>query len=288
MVLPGIILGLLVLAGGVALAWAVRVRFVRGLGVVLALAGGVLAVVSLMADHWTQLTTRPVLAVLLERAEPYRGVAPAGHPIELDSQLMHSDDRWERLRWQRQYANAARAWYQRVLAVRDSPAGERHARLLSLVPHAERMQDLTGDLGGTFAADAWPARRMEARLRERARADDAPELNSTGLPLATWAITELQSLRTGTPERRWGFIAPPMDVLWAIADAGLATGDERAVLYAIDRATPIKSAEAQALLEGLAVDPRLVAPSNEPIADHLEQALRWRADFAPASSWAGG
>ena len=287
MVLPGIILGLLVLAGGVALAWAVRVRFVRGLGVVLAFAGGVLAVVSLMADHWTQLTPRPVLAVLLERAEPFRMPAP-GHTLAIDDALKHSDDRWERLCWQRQYANVARAWYERVLAVRDSPAGERDARLLALVPHAERMQDLTGDLGGTFAADAWPARRMEARLRERARADDAPELNSTGLPLATWAITELQGLRTGTPERRWGFVPPPMDVLSAIADAGLAAGDDRAVLYAIDRATPIKSAEAQALLEGLAIDPRLVAPCHEPIADRLEQALRWRADFAPASSWAGG
>ncbi|MFI4882138.1 MAG: hypothetical protein ACIAQU_06090 [Phycisphaerales bacterium JB064] len=284
MVLPGIILGLLVLAGGVALAWAVRVRFVRGLGVVLVFAGGVLAVVSLMADHWTQLTPRPVLAVMLERAEPYRGAAPAGHAIEPDQQLMHSDDRWERLRWQKQYANAAHAWYERVVAVRDAPPGERERRLRALVPHAERMQDLTTQRGGTLWADAWPSRLAETQLRERSTTDDA----GASLPLAVWATTELQSLRTGTPEQRWGFVPPPMDVLSAIAEAGLAAGDERAVLYAIDRATPIKSAEAQALLEGLAVDPRLVAPSHEPIADRLEQALRWRADFAPASGWAGG
>lgn len=292
MVLSTLILGLVLLAGGLVMAWLARPRLARGGGVALAMAGGALAIASLVADHWTELTPRPVLAVMLERAEPYRKPAP-GHTLAVDDALRHADDRWERLRWQQQYANAARAWYERVVAVRDAPAGERDARLLALVPHAERMQDLTGDLGGTLWADAWPARRMEARLRERAKADDAPGVNTTGLPLATWAITELQGLRSGTPEMRWGFIAPPMDVLSALAEAGLAAGDERAVLYAIDRAAPIKSRDAQAFLDHLATHPSVQASrgpeghatNDEPIADRLDHALRWRADFAGPSTW---
>lgn len=292
MVLPTLFLGVLAIAGGIALASRSLPRLARAGGIALALAGGALAIASLVADHWTEMTPRPVLAVMLERAEPYRKPAP-GHTVQIDDALKHADDRWARLRWQQQYANAARAWYERVLAVRDSPAGERDARLLALVPQAERMQDLTGQWNVTLWVDAWPARRAERRLRQRALSDDAPAVNTTGLPLATWAITELQGLRTGTPEMRIGFIAPPMDVLEAIADAGLAAGDHRAVRYAIDRAAPIKSREAQALLERLAADPRLAAlpiepnrdPREMPISDRLEQALRWRADFAGPSTW---
>lgn len=270
MVLAGVIGGVVMMAGAVGGAVASRGRIhpprprlqpVRIAAAAVFVLGGSLVVRSLMAEHWTHMTPRPVLAVLLSIAEPYPehpdGFAP-------DAELAHSDDRWERLRWQKQYGHAARAWYERVLATPTD-------RLALLVPDARGMQALTMEWNVTRWADVWPSRAAEQRLRERAARDDA----GAGLPTATWAVTELQGLKTGTPEARVGFIAPPMDVLGHIAD----TGGLQAKLYAVERATAIKNAQAQALLE------RLAESDEEAVRSAAAQALAWRADFAPPSTW---
>ena len=308
MVIPGIITGVLLAGAAVALGPLSRRRSVRALAVVACVAGVGLAIRSLVADHWTQMTPRPVLAFLLERAEPYPErpvvVGVPGPRIEPDPDFMHSDDRWERLLWHHQYGHAARAWYERVQATPPD-------RLRSLVPHARRMQELTKTAGGTRWVDGWPSSRAEARLRERAEADDAQAVRAMRVrssppgphpPLrtATWAISELQYLETGTPEMRQGFVPPPMEVLEAIADAALAAGDREAVLYAIDRAAAIKSAGAQALLERLAVELASPAGAEGPpsgvlafdadapaaLAQRLDRALRWRSSFARPETWA--
>ena len=116
-----------------------------------------------------------------------------------------------------------------------------------------------------------------------------------GLRKATWAISELQFLDTGTPEMHQGFVYPPMEVLEAIAEAGLTAGDAEAVRYAIDRAAPLKKASAQTLLERLADE--LAAPGSssfvhlfdadtrDALVQRLDGALQWRASFAPPETW---
>lgn len=318
MVLTGVITGVLLAGAAICVNPLTSRRPARILAVVVFVAGAGLAIRSLLADHWTEMTPRPVLAFLLEQAEPYpdqlRFGGPAAHlqtgPVP-NPDYMYSDDRWERLLWHHQYGHAARAWYERVLATPPE-------RLLTLVQHARQMQELTKRAGGTRWVDSWPSSRMEARLRERTEVDDAeferimrhagmthdrsvnPSTGPTpGLRTATWAISELQFLDTGTPEMRQGFVPPPMDVLEAIADAGLAAGDDEAVRYAIDRAAPLKSAGAQALLERLARE--LAAPeapartpsgivlfdadTRDTLVQRLDNALQWRASFARPDTW---
>jgi hypothetical protein len=273
MVLAGVIGGVVLMlaaVGGMVAVVGVRGRAHllrprrRVLGVsaaVVFLLGAALATRSLLAEHWTNMTPRFALAALLDIAEPYPERPDRFAPTP---DFARSGDRWERLRWQQQYAHAARAWYERVQATPTD-------RLATLVPDAQRMQALTGERAGTLWNDAWPGRAAERRLRARAARDDA----GAALPTATWAITELQGLRTGTPEARSGFIAPPMAVLGHIADSG---GPD-AGLYAVERASSIKNAQARALLE------RLARGEDPSVRAAAARALDWRADFAPPSTW---
>lgn len=221
--------------------------------------GIALAVLSARADHWTEMTPRPVLAWMLDSSAPATKPFGTHIPIPNDA-LRDSPDRFERLLWQHQLGQSMRAWYDLATAPSQTqPSPDAH--LIMLADAAQQMQDLTSQWNGTLWADAWPAMRIRRELTDRALA-----ATPSGLPYERWAASELFNLNTGTPEKAIGFVPPPAEVLEAIAN----TNDPDAIRYAIDRASVIQGDPYSLLIA------RFLTHEDPTIASRAEQAIEWR------------
>lgn len=194
------------------------------------------------AKHWTERLSH---SILLHALDTFVEEPPASLGSALpapDPALMHSNDRWERLVWQKQTARAL----ERFLARVEQSNGTLDA-VHALLPMAEEANDLFTQFGGTRWADAFPVHEVVNRARERAAEIDA----GFELPLGTWAAAELQHLTDATIQQRQNWLAPPLEVLEPLA----RSRDYAAREYALRRLALIDDPAASRLIEAMVHDP---------------------------------
>lgn len=210
--------------------------------------------------NWTRYVPRPVLSLALTLLVDDQPVAPGSQLPAPNKALKHSGSGWERLVWQQQAAMTVERFLD-LVARSDGSLMD----IERLVPAAIDANEIYGEVGGTFAEEAWPMKRVRERARERRTSIDA----QFALPLGTWAASELQYFAGGSDSYP-DWLEPALEVHALLS----YSTDARIRRYALERLAMIPAAEASAAIE------RMAAEDPDPtVRAEATSTLRWRHDI---------
>jgi len=187
-------------------------------------------------DSWVYY---PGLRLVVSMTGP-DAVVPAGKMLPHPT-VTYSGSLYDRLVWDRQFAQAMQAWGDMVVLC-DGSAAE----IEELAPAAMEIYDLFQYSSKHVNYDNWFSEPQRDKFYDQRNEIDI----RSPVPLGSWIFSELQ-LKTGNPQMAWFWTPPPREIMETLAESS----DPMIRMYVMDRVTVVEFKWAGDILRRFVNDP---------------------------------